>query len=58
MSKTTGHLIRKLEQTSRAPGGSTGHLPKQKCLACGKLKRKAGCCPHCGGTVFLVLERK
>jgi len=58
MSKTTEYIIRKLGQTGRAPGGSTGHFPRQRCLSCNKLKRKAGCCPHCGGTVFLVLERK
>lgn len=57
MSKTTNQIIRALERRGRAPGGSTGHLPRQKCLDCDKVKRKAGPCPHCGGTVFLVLER-
>lgn len=56
MSRTTEHLINRLERAGRAPGGSTGHFPRQKCLGCGKLKRKAGRCSHCGGTVFLVTE--
>lgn len=57
MSKTTDYIIQGLERSGKAPGGSTGHFPRKKCINCGTLKRKAGPCSECGCTVFLVLER-